>query len=135
MDLGGRESTDIQLREGIGQRVVGKKGFMLFFSSNPGKEILNVEFLNCKQQKLITLSFSIMVDDAVEGWGELEEVLRQPAAAAHQRVLRSDVHLRPLLDLPLRHGPCILVPPSVKTSLANEMVSIFIHSTNRTYAN
>ena len=50
------------------------------------------------------------------GWWLLEEILWFKTGSAHQRVLWPDVHLPPLLDLPLWHGPCLLTnPPSVIT--------------------
>ena len=50
------------------------------------------------------------------GWWLLEEILWFKTSSAHQRVLWADVHLPPLLDLPLWHGPCLLAnPPSVIT--------------------
>jgi len=50
-----------------------------------------------------------LVDDAVEGGSKLEEILCQPPAVAHQRLFRPDVHLRALLDLPVRNGARLLV--------------------------
>jgi len=59
---------------------------------------------------LCSLRLNPMDDDPVEGRGELEEVLQQPAAASHQRILRTDVHLRAVLDLLVRDGSRLLVP-------------------------
>jgi hypothetical protein len=75
----------------------------------PGRSIFQYidPWLVVKTDRIVP-SRSAVVDVAVEGGLPLEEVLRQQAAAPHQRVLRPNVHLCPVLDLLVWDGPCLL---------------------------
>merc|ERR1711974_442516 len=54
-----------------------------------------------------------LVAGALEGWWLVEEILWLQTGTAHQWVLWPDVHLPPLLALPLWHGPCLLTIPAL----------------------
>ena len=49
-----------------------------------------------------------MVDDPLEGWQLLEEIFWIQAVSSDQWFLWTDVYLCPVLDFPVRDGPCLL---------------------------
>ena len=51
---------------------------------------------------------SVVDDDTLEGWSQLEEIFRQQATPTHQRILQSDVYICPILDLHVWNGSCVL---------------------------